>query len=84
MNKQDCILAFRAASEEIRSLRREKEILAAKVEVVNIFGALIGALAPRREHGYGEDIAWKLEHSARDLEKQIASEKAEIEKEPGK
>jgi hypothetical protein len=43
---------------EIESLRRQNEVLAAKVEVVNIFAAAL--LGPKPPQGMSPDVAWAL------------------------
>lgn len=48
------------AQEEILSLRRENEILRAKVEVINLFETTLHTSPARRDVGAGEDVAWLL------------------------
>ena len=54
------------AKHEIESLRRQNEILGAKVEVVNIFAAAL--LGPRPQQGMSPDVAWALDQKIRELD----------------
>ena len=55
------------AAREIESLRRQNEILSAKVEVVNIFGAAL--LGPKPQMGFSpDDVVWSLRKEATRLE----------------
>ena len=54
------------AKHEIERLRRENEILGAKVEVVNIFAAAL--LGPRPHGGMAPDVAWALDQKIRELD----------------
>ena len=49
------------AVEEIRSLRRANDILAAKVDVMELFAVVLHSQPARKTTTEGEDIAWKLE-----------------------
>lgn len=57
---------MRRAAAEIRELRRANQILAAQVSVVRVFErALCG---PSPAQGMSEDLAWRLEHEADQLD----------------
>lgn len=75
----EMISALTQAAHEIRSLRRTNEVLAAKVEVMDLFAAVLFAQAPRNSQGYGEDVAWKLEKLAEALRAPITDSKPESE-----
>lgn len=49
------------AIEEIRSLRREVEVLRAKVEVMDLFAVVLHTTPAYPTVGMGEDIVWKLQ-----------------------
>lgn len=54
------------ALHEIESLRRQNEVLQAKVEVVNIFG--VALLGPRPQMGMTPDVCWGLRQAIKKLE----------------
>ena len=56
-----------AAMQEIISLRRQNELLAARVEVVNVFAAAL--LGPRTSQGMAIDVAWQLQKAIDELPK---------------
>ena len=62
------------AKHEIEHLRRENEILGAKVEVVNIFAAAL--LGPRPPHGMSPDVAWALDQKIRELDTPVGTANA--------
>jgi hypothetical protein len=47
--------------DEIRLLRRQNEILRAKVDTMDLFACVLHAQPAASLQGYSEDIAWKLE-----------------------
>lgn len=49
------------AIREIRSLRRENELLRARVETMELFAVVLNTKPSYREHGASIDVAWKLE-----------------------
>lgn len=53
---------LREAVHEIRALRRTNEILAAKVEVIDVFRAVL--LGAPRTGGMAPDVAWALDRMA--------------------
>lgn len=59
------------AKHEIEHLRRENAILAAKVEVVNIFGAAL--LGPKQPMGMSPDVVWALDQEIRKLDTPVAA-----------
>lgn len=55
------------AREEIRRLRRENEILHAKVSTMELFATVLNTEPWSPRQGMGEDIAWKLDKKATEL-----------------
>lgn len=53
---------LRSAAREIRELRRANELLAAKVEVIDVFRAAL--LGVPRGGGVSPDVAWALDRMA--------------------
>lgn len=52
---------LRQAAEEINSLRRHNELLAARVETVELLASFLHARPPeQRGVAMGEDVAWKM------------------------
>lgn len=49
------------ASEEIRGLRRENEILRAKVGVMEFFQVVLHTSPAYPSQGMGEDVVWKMQ-----------------------
>ncbi len=49
------------AIKEIRRLRRENELLSAKVEVMDLFACVLHTKPASNTQGYGEDVAWHLQ-----------------------
>lgn len=58
------------AISEIYRLRRENEILTAKVEVIELFACALQAHPVRREQGMTVDVTWKLQKKVRELSEQ--------------
>ena len=56
------------AKNEIVSLRRQNELLAAQVRVVNIFEAAL--FGPRPQQGMSPDVVWAIEKKLVELDKQ--------------
>lgn len=54
------------AQQEIISLRRQNELLRAKVEVMDLFACVLHTTAASRSEGMSIDIAWQL---GKELEK---------------
>lgn len=52
--------AMEHAIDEINTLRRQNEVLRAKVETMDLFGAMLFAKPVEERHGMAEDVAWKL------------------------
>lgn len=55
------------AAEEIRSLRRANEVLAAKVDTMNLFALVLRTSPSYQGQGEGEDIAWRIDQVLSDL-----------------
>lgn len=49
------------ARHEILALRRDNEILRAKVEVMDLFALVLNTTPNYRSQGMSEDVAWKLQ-----------------------
>ncbi len=49
------------AMHEIRDLRRRNEILAAKVEMIDLFACVLHTQAASRSEGAAPDVAWALQ-----------------------
>lgn len=62
------------AAEEIRQLRRENEILGAKVEVMELFGLVFRTQPNYGNRGMSEDVVWKIERAIEAHEKDRASQ----------
>ncbi len=56
------------ARHEIISLRRQNEILKAKVEVMDLFACVLHTTPATREQVACVDIAWRLENEAQRLQ----------------
>ena len=65
---------MKSAAAEIRYLRRQNELLSAKVEMIDLFACVFYTKPAPPERGMGEDIAFQLD---------VASEKLDDEKDPG-
>lgn len=70
--RKDLARILRQGTAEIQRLRRENELLAAQVRVVEIFG---WALAPKGGGAYAsEDVAYMLERLTKHFEKPEVAE----------
>lgn len=58
------------ARQEIIALRRQNEILSAKVEMVDLFACVLHTQPARHSVSMGEDIAWKIERALEEMEPQ--------------
>ena len=67
-NMNPTIQILNEAKHEITSLRRQNEILRAKVEVMDLFACVLHTQPAMREQGMTVDIAWQLEKEAARLE----------------
>jgi hypothetical protein len=56
-----------SAAFEIRDLRRQRDLLQAKVDGFELAGALLFARVQEPSRGMSEDIAWKCEKMAQRL-----------------
>lgn len=69
------------AKHEILRLRRENEILSAKVEMIDLFGCLLHTQPARREQGMSVDVAWQLQQEVDKIEaeeKQLACKHRQV------
>lgn len=55
------------AAAEIRELRRRNELLAAKVDVMDLFRCVLFTQPSLTSYGESEDIAWKLDQKVEEL-----------------
>jgi len=67
---------MKLAANTIRNMRRENEILRAKVDTMNIFATMLGAIVPRQSVGMEEDISYKLDKRAEEIMKEHAASMA--------
>lgn len=56
------------AREEILQLRRQNEILSAKVEMVDLFACVLHTKPAEHSQGMAEDVAWRLQQAIDCLE----------------
>jgi hypothetical protein len=61
-----------SAMHEILQLRRQNEILAAKVEVMDLFACVLNSEPARRSQGMAVDVAWVLQKQIDELTKEEA------------
>lgn len=61
------------AMHEIQALRRHNEVLAAKVEMIDLFACVLHSKPPETRHGYADDVAWKMQ---KEIDKLTAEEEA--------
>ncbi len=59
------------AREEILSLRRENEILRAKVEMIDLFACILHTTPAHRSQGAAPDVAWALQKEIDNIEAQF-------------
>lgn len=62
---------LRDAREEILSLRREAEILRAKVEMIDLFACVLHTAAAAKSQGAAPDVAWALQKEIDHIEAQF-------------
>ena len=63
------------AKHEIISLRRENEILRAKVEVMDLFACVLHTTAASRSQGMSVDIVYDIEKRIRAIDEMEANKK---------
>ncbi len=63
---------LRNAEAEIQHLRRTNEVLAAKVEMVELFACVLHTSPARHSVGMAEDVAWALRKEIAQIEEQEA------------
>lgn len=56
------------AKQEIEQLRRQNEILRAKVETMDLFALTLRTEPKYPSQGYGEDVAWLLGKAIQELD----------------
>ncbi len=57
-----------AASSEIQQLRRDNEILGAKVEVMELFGLVLRTQPNYGSRGASEDIVWRMQRQIEEID----------------
>ena len=62
------------ARQEILTLRRENEILRAKVEVMDLFACVLHTTPASRNQGAAPDVAWALQKKIDELGKRSETE----------
>jgi len=55
---------MRGAAAEIRQLRRDNELLRAKVDMVELFATVLYTKPAMPSHGESVDVAWALDKAA--------------------
>lgn len=73
MHDGEAIEMMKRASEEIKSLRRERDALAPKAHAYDTLTAVLGLL-PRPSQGYGEDVAGMLDKRIKELQAEKAKQ----------
>jgi hypothetical protein len=58
------------AKEEILQLRRQNELLSAKVETMELFALVLRTQPSYTGMTMGEDVAWKLDRQIRQMEEE--------------
>lgn len=71
MKDAEAIQMMRRASEEIRQLRHQIEVLAPKAHAYDTLSSVL-QLLPKPSQGFGEDFAWRLDKRIQELEAQNA------------
>jgi hypothetical protein len=60
MNITEARVLLAQAAEEISRLRRQNELLAARVEVMDLFACVLHTRPAGQSQGYAEDLVWKI------------------------
>jgi hypothetical protein len=60
MNITEARVLLAQAAEEISRLRRQNELLAARVEVMDLFACVLHTRPASQSQGYAEDLVWKI------------------------
>ena len=66
--KHPAIEIMTSAAAEIRELRRQNEILRAKVEVMDFFALVLHTQPASRSQGASIDVAWQLDKQIADMQ----------------
>lgn len=61
------------AKEEVVTLRRQNELLRARVDTMDLLAGFLHAQIPSRSVGMAEDVAWKLQKEIDSLKANEAS-----------
>ena len=64
------------AREEILSLRRTNEVLAAKVEMIDLFACVLHTQPAVHNQGMAEDVAWELQEKIDEITRFEKTDKA--------
>jgi hypothetical protein len=68
MDNREIVDALRQASHEIQYLRRQNEVLGAKVETMELLGRFLHAQVRERSEGATVDIVWTMERLIQRIE----------------
>jgi hypothetical protein len=71
------------AKHEIVTLRRENEILRAKVEMIELFALVLHTKPAHHSQGMGEDIVWKISKHLEEMAKEESRNGAGAESQLG-
>jgi len=66
--ERDLLNELREAAHEIRRLRHDNDLLAARVQTMELLGQFLHAQLPRQSEGAVLDIAWALDRRAQRIE----------------
>lgn len=73
MNDRDLLMGFRKCKDEILSLRRQNELMGARLDMADkILNAVNSHRPIERSVGHSEDIVWQIRKTEEFLEKEIA------------
>jgi hypothetical protein len=69
MENTEAIEMMSRCSDEIKAQRRQIELLRPKAEAFDVLKTVV-SLIPGPSHGYGEDVAWRLDKRIEELRKE--------------
>lgn len=67
VSTQEALQIMERCTEEIRSLRIQRDALQPKAAAYDLIAKILGLL-PEPSRGYGEDVVWKLEKRIAELQ----------------
>lgn len=74
MSSDELIYELRDAVMTIRELRRQNELLSARVETMELLGRFLNAEVRRQSVGAAPDIAWTLERRIQQIEDSVSAQ----------